>query len=124
MPIWEYIACMARAATTSDVFNAIAEPRRRLLLDCLLPGERDVSGLVEKLGWPQAQVSKHLGVLRSVRLVTVRVEGRKRVYSISGEGLKPIHEWTKLYEQFWSQQLDRIKLRAEASAARAREKRQ
>lgn len=113
---------MARAATTADVFNAIAEPRRRTLMDCLLPGEQNVSQLVEKVGWPQAVVSKHLSVLRSVDLVTVLAQGRNRVYRVNGERLKTIHDWTATYERFWSHQLDRIKARAEAQAAKSKEK--
>ncbi len=104
---------MARAATTTDVFNAIAEPRRRALLDYLLPRERDVMEIVADLGWPQAVVSKHLGVLRSVDLVLVRAHGRRRAYRVNGEGLKTIHDWTAMYERFWTHQLDRIKMRAE-----------
>jgi len=104
---------MARAATTTDVFNAIAEPRRRALLDCLLPGERDVTEIVEELGWPQAVVSKHLSVLRSVDLVSVRAHGRRRAYRVNGERLKSIHDWTSMYERFWTHQLGRIKVRAE-----------
>lgn len=119
MPVWAYIPRMARAATTADVFNAVAEPRRRELLDYLLTGERDVTAIVDRLGWPQALVSKHLTVLRSVRLVTVRAEGRRRIYRVNGERLKPIHDWTATYERFWTHQLDRIKQRAEASASRA-----
>jgi DNA-binding transcriptional ArsR family regulator len=111
---------MARAATTTDVFNAIAEPRRRALLDCLLPGERDVNQIVAELGWPQAVVSKHLSVLRSVDLVFVRPHGRRRAYSVNGEALKTIHDWTTMYERFWSHQLDRIKLRAEHLAREAK----
>lgn len=110
---------MARAATTADVFNAIAEPRRRELLDYLRTGERDVTAIVDRLGWPQALVSKHLTVLRSVQLVTVRADGRRRIYSVNGERLRPIHDWTATYERFWTNHLDRIKQRAEANAARA-----
>lgn len=111
---------MARAATTSDAFNAIAEPRRRVLLDCLREGERDVTGIVETLGWPQALVSKHLSVLREVDLVRVRAEGRKRVYALNAERLKPVQEWIATYERYWTNQLDRIKQRAEAAAAKER----
>ena len=113
---------MPRAATTADVYNAVAEPRRRMLLDCLRPGDRDVTSLVDTLGWPQAVVSKHLGVLRSVDLVTVRAEGRRRVYHLNADRLKPIHEWTSLYEKFWATHLDRIKRRAESSAAKEKER--
>jgi len=104
---------MARAATTADVFNAIAEPRRRALLDCLLPGERDVTAIVNILGWPQAAVSKHLSVLRRVNLVSVRAHGRRRAYRVNGERLQTIHDWTATYERFWTHQLDRINRRAE-----------
>jgi len=112
-PYRHIISPMPRAATTTDVFNAIAEPRRRALLDCLLPGERDVTEIVDLLGWPQAVVSKHLKVLRSVDLVSVRPHGRKRAYRVNGERLKTIHDWTAMYERFWTHQLDRIKQRAE-----------
>ncbi len=111
---------IARAPTTSDAFNAIAEPRRRALLDQLRDGESDVTKLVDSLGWPQAVVSKHLGVLRSVELVTVRAVGRRRLYRVNAEQLKAVHDWVKGYERIWVHQLDRIKTRAE-SAARNRE---
>lgn len=107
---------MPRAATTLDVFNAIAEPRRRQILDCLAPGEQDVTAIITTLGWPQAQVSKHLGVLRSVHLVNVRAEGRRRLYSVNGQSLKPIHTWAATFERYWTQHLDRIKRRAEEAA--------
>jgi DNA-binding transcriptional ArsR family regulator len=110
-----------RAATTFDVFNAIAEPRRRALLDTLLTGERDVTGLVEALGWPQVMVSKHLSVLRKVDLVSVRPQGRNRLYRLNGERIKAVYDWSATYERFWSQQLDRIKHRAEAAARQRRE---
>lgn len=93
-----------------------------MLLDCLIRGEQDVSTLVDKLGWPQADVSKHLSVLRSVDLVVVRPVGRRRVYGINGAGLKPIHDWTSTYEKFWTNHLDRIKARAEAVAAKSKGK--
>jgi DNA-binding transcriptional ArsR family regulator len=105
---------MARAPTTLDPFNAVAEPRRRQVLDVLARGERPVTDLVRSLGWPQPQVSKHLGVLRQVGLVSVRREGRQRMYRINGQKLKPIHDWVKSYEQFWKQHLLAIKTRAEA----------
>lgn len=111
---------MPRAPTNSDAFNAIAEPRRREILDCLYGRERDVTEMVEELGWPQAQVSKHLGVLRSVDLVTVRAEGRRRVYAVNAHGLKPVHDWASKYERFWSHQLDRIKRRAEVAASQGK----
>jgi DNA-binding transcriptional ArsR family regulator len=104
---------MARARTTLDSFNAVAEPRRRQMLDHLARGERPVNELVRSLGWPQPQVSKHLGVLRQVGLVSVRRQGRQRMYRLNGQKLKPIHDWVKTYEQFWKQHLLAIKTRAE-----------
>jgi len=99
---------MARAATTADAFNAVAEPRRRQILDVLAAGERPVNDLVSLLGLAQPVVSKHLRVLREVGLVDVRDEGRQRVYSINGRPLKPIHDWVKSYEQSWSERFDRL----------------
>ena len=90
---------MARAATTTDAFNAVAEPRRRQILDLLAEGERPVNDLVERLGLAQPQVSKHLRVLREVGLVDVRDEGRRRFYRLNGEPLKPIHDWVGAFEQ-------------------------
>src|SRR5271154_3848004 len=107
---------MARSSTTLDTFNAIGESSRRRVLDFLKDGERPVNEIVISLGWPQPQVSKHLGVLRQVGLVSVRREGRQRLYRLNGERLKPIHEWIKTYERFWKHQLDRIKTRAEEKA--------
>lgn len=107
---------MPRAHTTLDSFNAVAEPKRRQVLDVLAAGERPVNDLVESLGWPQPQVSKHLGVLKKVGLVSVRRVGRQRVYRLNGEQLKPIHDWVKTFERFWTHQLDRIKARAEKKA--------
>ncbi len=104
---------MARAPTTLDPFNAIAEPKRRQVLDLLAKGERPVNDLVKALGWPQPQVSKHLGVLRKVGLVSERHAGRQRVYRLNADRLKPIHEWVKNFERFWKHQLERIKARAE-----------
>lgn len=104
---------MPRAPTTLDPFNAIAEPKRRQVLDMLAKGERPVNELVRSLGWSQPQVSKHLAVLRKVGLVSERRSGRQRVYRLNGERLKPIHEWVKNYERFWKHQLERIKSRAE-----------
>lgn len=95
---------MARAATTADAFNAVAEPRRRQILDALADGESPVNGLVARLGLAQPQVSKHLKVLREVGLVDVREEGRRRVYRLNGSPLKPIHDWVKNYERAWSEQ--------------------
>src|SRR5438309_10487713 len=97
---------MARAATTADAFNAVAEPRRREILDVLAGGERPVNALVVLLGLAQPQVSKHLKVLREVGLVDVRDEGRSRVYRLNGERLKPIHDWVKNYERTWSERFD------------------
>jgi DNA-binding transcriptional ArsR family regulator len=111
---------MARSATTTDVFSAIAEPRRRQVLGTLIGGEKAVADIVDILGWPQPQVSKHLAVLRAVGLVNVRQLGRQRLYVVNGPRLKPIHDWVRMYEQFWSHQLDRIKQRAERAAAQAR----
>ena len=99
---------MARAATTADAFNAIAEPRRREILDVLADGERSVSALVERLGLTQPQVSKHLRVLREVGAVDVREDGRRRLYSLNGHALKPIHDWVKSYEQLWSERFDEL----------------
>jgi DNA-binding transcriptional ArsR family regulator len=113
---------MPRAATTLDTFNAIAEPKRRKVLDILADGERPVNDLVSLLGWRQPQVSKHLSVLRQVGLVDVRRDGRQQVYKLNAGGLKPIHDWVKTYERFWSQQLQRIKATAEARAKAARQK--
>jgi DNA-binding transcriptional ArsR family regulator len=111
---------MARARTTLDSFNAVAEPRRREVLDYLARGERPVTEIVRSLGWPQPQVSKHLGVLRQVGLVSVRREGRQRMYRLNGQKLKPIHDWVKSYERFWKQHLLNIKARAEAKAKTSR----
>ena len=97
---------MARAATTTDAFNAVAEPRRRLILDLLAEGERPVNDLVERLGLAQPQVSKHLRVLREVGLVDVRDEGRRRFYRLNGEPLKPIHDWVGAFEQAWTERFE------------------
>ena len=99
---------MARAATTTDAFNAVAEPRRRDILDVLAAGERPVNDLVELLGLAQPQVSKHLRVLREVGLVTVRDEGRQRMYRLDGRPLKPIHDWVKSYEESWNERFDAL----------------
>jgi DNA-binding transcriptional ArsR family regulator len=108
---------MARAATTTDVFNAIAEPRRRELLDALAAGTpRDVSDLATALRWPQPDVSKHLAVLRQVGLVSMTKDAKRRLYRLEPQELKRVHDWVKSYEHFWSRQLDRIKARAERMA--------
>ena len=99
---------MARAATTADAFNAVAEPRRRQSLDVLAGGERSVGDLVDELGLGQPQVSKHLRVLRAVGLVDVRDEGRQRIYRLNGDPLKPIHDWVKSYELSWTQRFERL----------------
>ena len=99
---------MARAATTADAFNAVAEPRRRQILDALAGGERPVNDLVHVLGLKQPQVSKHLRVLREVGAVDVRDEGRQRLYRLNGVALKPIHDWVKTYERSWSERFDRL----------------
>ena len=93
---------MARAATTTDAFNAVAEPRRRQLLEALAGGERSVNDLVAALGIAQPQVSKHLRVLREVGLVQVRDDGRHRLYRLDGRPLQPIHEWVQNFEQLWT----------------------
>src|SRR5262245_14280604 len=116
---------MPRAPTTLDPFNAVAEPKRRQVLDVLAGGECPVNDLVESLGWPQPQVSKHLGVLKKVGLVSVRRAGRQRMYRMNADKLKPIYEWVRTFERFWQHQLDRIKERAErAAAARTPDERQ
>jgi DNA-binding transcriptional ArsR family regulator len=99
---------MARAATTADAFNAVAEPRRREILDVLADGERPVNDLVRLLDVAQPQVSKHLRVLREVGAVTVRDEGRRRLYRLNGRALKPIHDWVKNYERSWSERFDQL----------------
>jgi DNA-binding transcriptional ArsR family regulator len=102
------ISSVARAATTADAFNAVAEPRRRLILDVLAGGERPVNDLVRELGLAQPQVSKHLRVLREVGAVEVRDHGRQRLYRLNGPALKPIHDWVKSYERLWSERFDQL----------------
>src|SRR5947209_5242567 len=99
---------MARAATTTDAFNAVAEPRRRQILDLLGDGERSVNDVVASLDIPQPLVSKHLRVLREVGLVETREDGRQRIYRLNPGALKPIHDWVKQYEQLWSERFDRL----------------
>jgi len=102
---------MARAATTADVFNAVAEPRRREILDFLIAGhEHPVNDLVRLLGLAQPQVSKHLRVLREVGAVEVRDEGRQRLYRVNGQALKPIHDWLTNYERFWAERFEELDL--------------
>ena len=105
-PYGYMIAGMARAATTTDAFNAVAEPRRRQILDLLAQGERPVNDLVELLGVAQPQVSKHLRVLREVDLVHVRDEGRQRMYRLNAEPLRPIHDWLAKYERAWTERFE------------------
>lgn len=107
---------MARAATTSDAFNAVAEPRRRQILVYLASDERQVGEIVTALGLDQPSVSKHLGVLRKVGLVRARRNGRHRFYQTNADAIRPLHEWTELFERYWKQQLHRIKDRAEELA--------
>jgi DNA-binding transcriptional ArsR family regulator len=97
---------MARAATTTDAFNAVAEPRRRQILDLLAAGELPVNDLVSRLGVAQPVVSKHLRVLREVGLVDVRESGRQRLYCLSGLPLRPIYDWVKSFEQSWSRRFE------------------
>ena len=105
-----YSGGMARAATTTDAFNAVAEPRRRQILDALAGGEQPVNELVGLLGLAQPQVSKHLRVLREVGAVEVREEGRQRFYRLNGPALKPIHDWVKSYERSWSERFEQLDL--------------
>ena len=108
---------MARAATTSDVFNAIAEPRRRQILTLLVVKELPVGDIVVALELDQPSVSKHLRVLRDVGLVRVRRNGRHKLYRTNAEGIRPLHEWSATFERYWTHQLLRIKSRAEEAAA-------
>jgi DNA-binding transcriptional ArsR family regulator len=99
---------MARTATTADAFNAMAEPRRREIVDVLASGELAVNDLVGALALTQPQVSKHLRVLREVGVVDVRGDGRRRLYRLNGPALKPIHDWVKNYERLWSERFDQL----------------
>jgi DNA-binding transcriptional ArsR family regulator len=110
---------MARAPTTLDSFSAIAEPKRRRVLEVLAGGELPVNDIVLTLHWPQPQVSKHLGVLRQVGLVSARREGRQQMYAINPGELKPIHDWAGTFERLWSRHLQSIKAAAEAKARHA-----
>ncbi len=103
-----YTCAVARAPTTTDAFNAVAEPRRREILDVLADGERPVNDLVELLGLAQPQVSKHLRVLRQVGAVEARDKGRQRLYRLNGRALKPIHDWVSSYERLWSDRFDQL----------------
>jgi DNA-binding transcriptional ArsR family regulator len=108
---------MPRAATTTDAFNAIAEPRRRAIIDVLADGRTHAVGeVVRRLRLPQPAVSKHLGVLRNVGIVSASRQGRRRLYRLNAKEIKPVHDWVKTYEHFWAHQLERIKDRAERKA--------
>src|SRR5215468_5224329 len=113
MPVWEYIGTMPRAATTSDSFNAIAEPRRRDILNYLALQERSVSEIVDALEMEQPSVSKHLKVLKEVGLVDVRREGRQMLYRVNAMAIRPLWEWTGTFERLWRHQLVKIKENAE-----------
>jgi DNA-binding transcriptional ArsR family regulator len=108
MPIPEYDGAVARAPTTSDVFNAIAEADRREILDVLIAGERAVGAIVSELSMSQPQVSKHLRVLNEVGLVRCRADGRRRLYRLESARLRPLHEWLAKYEQAWNDRMDRV----------------
>jgi DNA-binding transcriptional ArsR family regulator len=109
---------MPRAPTTTDVFNAVAEPRRRQIIDLLAHrGALAVGAMVIALGLPQPAVSKHLGVLRKVGIVSAAKHGQQRVYHLHARELKPMYEWLKTYERFWTHHIDRIKARAERKAS-------
>jgi DNA-binding transcriptional ArsR family regulator len=108
MPISEYVWMMARAATTSDVFNAVADVHRRDILDVLITGEKAVGAIVGDLSLPQPQVSKHLRVLSEVGLVRCRADGRQRLYSLAPEQLRPMHDWVAKFERAMNDRLDRI----------------
>src|SRR2546430_14109979 len=108
MPMSEYYGAVARSSTTSDVFNAVAEARRREILDTLIAGEKAVGAIVKDLSMSQPQVSKHLRVLSEVGLVRCRPEGRRRLYRLEPARLRPMHEWLAKYEQAWNDRLDRM----------------
>jgi len=107
---------MARASTTSDAFNAVAEPRRREILTYLAADERPVAEIVAAIGLEQPSVSKHLRVLRDVGLVRMRCRGRQKLYRTNAEAIRPLHEWAGTFERYWQHQLNRVKERAEAMA--------
>jgi DNA-binding transcriptional ArsR family regulator len=100
--------CVARAATTSDAFNAVAEPRRRQIIDLLADGERPVNDLVQLLGVAQPHVSRHLRILREVGAVQVRDDGRRRLYRLNARALKPIYDWVKTYQRVWSDRFETL----------------
>jgi DNA-binding transcriptional ArsR family regulator len=109
-----YCFVMARASTTSDAFNAVAEPRRREILSYLAGAERPVGEIVVALGMEQPSVSKHLRVLRDVGLVRMRCQGRQKLYRTNAEAIRPLHDWAGTFERYWQHQLNRVKERAEA----------
>src|SRR3954471_21591589 len=109
---------MARAATTTDAFNAVAEPRRREILEYLAASERPVEDIVIALRLAQPSVSKHLRVLRDVGLVHVRRNGRHKLYKTNAQAIQPLHEWAETFERYWTHQLNRVKERAEAKMKR------
>ncbi|HTA43712.1 MAG TPA: metalloregulator ArsR/SmtB family transcription factor [Bryobacteraceae bacterium] len=109
---------MARAATTSDAFNAVAEPRRREILSYLAAQERSVGEIVVTLGIEQPSVSKHLRVLREVNLVEMRSDGRQKLYRTNAERIRPLHDWASQFERFWQHQLERVRQRAEEKTAK------
>lgn len=117
-----YYPSMPRASTTSDAFNAVAEPRRRAILSLLALHERPVGDIVSTLGFAQPSVSKHLHVLLDVGLVRARRDGRHVLYRTNAEAIRPLHEWTSTFERFWRHQLLRVKERAEANAGKPPEK--
>jgi DNA-binding transcriptional ArsR family regulator len=110
-----YFLAMARASTTSDAFNAVAEPRRREILSYLAGAERPVGEIVAALGMEQPSVSKHLKVLRDVGLVRMRCQGRQKLYRTNAEAIRPLHEWAGTFERYWQHQLNRVKELAEAA---------
>ena len=113
---------MPRAATTSDIFNAVAEPRRRQILAFLAPRERPVGDIVDSLHLDQPSVSKHLRVLRQTGLVRMRCQGRHKFYRTDADAIRPLHDWASTFQQYWSHQLSRIKQRAEAAASKSKSK--
>jgi DNA-binding transcriptional ArsR family regulator len=110
---------MARASTTSDAFNAVAEPRRREILSYLAGAERPVGEIVAALGLPQPSISKHLRVLHDVGLVRMRCQGRQKLYRTNAAAIRPLHEWAGTFERYWQHQLDRVKELAEATVRRS-----
>jgi DNA-binding transcriptional ArsR family regulator len=113
-----------RASTTSDAFNAVAEPRRRAILSFLAPQERPVGDIVMALGFEQPSVSKHLRVLKDVGLVTARRDGRNMLYRTEAQALRPLHDWIRTFERLWTHQLNRIKERAEQAQRAEKDSRQ